>query len=104
MSLLEPKTTPLKEPSGAELIDAEFLQELRGQMLKFATAQQGDPHMAEDAVQEALAGALKSKQSFARQAALKTWIFAILKNKIVDILRKKQRQPSLVELDHEGGG
>ncbi|MEQ1743609.1 MAG: sigma-70 family RNA polymerase sigma factor, partial [Candidatus Nitrotoga sp.] len=48
-------------------------------------------HLAEDAVQEALIGALKNASSFGGRAALKTWIFAILKNKIADTLRYKQR-------------
>ncbi len=73
------------------LVDAKFLEALRRQMLKFATLQLSDSHLAEDAVQEALVGALRNAQSFAGQAALKTWVFAILKNKIADVLRHKQR-------------
>lgn len=53
--------------------------------------QLGDGHLAEDAVQEALIGALKNAASFGGRAALKIWIFAILKNKIADTLRHKQR-------------
>lgn len=75
----------------APLSDAAFLKALRNQMLKFATLQLGDGHLAEDAVQEALVGALKNAQSFGGKAALKTWVFAILKNKIADILRQRRR-------------
>lgn len=73
------------------LTDAAFVKDIRRQMLKFATLQLGDGQLAEDAVQEALLGALKNKQSFGGKAALKTWIFAILKHKIADALRHKQR-------------
>ncbi|MCE9551007.1 MAG: RNA polymerase factor sigma-70 [Betaproteobacteria bacterium] len=73
------------------LADAAFLEDMRRQMIKFATLQLGDSHLAEDAVQEALIGALKNASSFGGRAALKTWIFAILKNKIADTLRHKQR-------------
>ena len=73
------------------LADAAFLEDIRRQMIKFATLQLGDGHLAEDAVQEALIGALKNASSFVGRAALKTWIFAILKNKIADTLRHKQR-------------
>lgn len=73
------------------LADAEFLDNLRSQMYKFASLQLSDPHLAEDAVQEALIGALKNAHSFGGRAALKTWVFAILKNKIADTLRQKQR-------------
>ena len=76
---------------GNLLADAEFLEEIRRQMIRFATLQLGDSHQAEDAVQEALIGALKNATSFGGRAALRTWIFAILKNKIADTLRHKQR-------------
>lgn len=86
------------------LADTEFLENLRRQMLKFATLQLSDPHLAEDAVQEALIGALKNAGSFGGRAALKTWVFAILKNKIADVLRHKQRlvnASSLMREDEE---
>lgn len=73
------------------LLDSKFVEALRVQMLKFATLQLSDPHLAEDAVQEALVGAMKNVSSFGGRSALKTWVFAILKNKIADTLRQKQR-------------
>ncbi len=97
-------------PSGTEaltsentslLSDTEFLEGLRRQMHKFATLQLSDTHLAEDAVQEALIGALKNANSFGGRAALKTWVFAILKNKIADILRQKQRMAEASILMHE---
>jgi len=78
-------------PQTSILSDPEFLSDLRRQMLKFATLQLSNSHLAEDAVQEALVGALKNAKSFAGRAALKTWVFAILKHKIADTLRQKQR-------------
>jgi len=73
------------------LADTVFLTELRAQMTRFAVLQLSDTHLAEDAVQEALIGALKNVGSFTGKAALKTWVFAILKNKIADLLRKHQK-------------
>lgn len=87
------------------LSDTAFLNDLRHQMVKFATLQLSNGHAAEDAVQEALIGALKNAKSFAGRAALKTWVFAILKNKIADALRQKQRvvdASSLLREDDEG--
>ena len=83
------------------LADSEFLDDIRQQMLRFATLQLRDSHLAEDAVQEALIGALKNVGSFGGRAALKTWIFAILKNKIIDILRYKQRMVNVGSVLHE---
>lgn len=83
------------------LADSEFLDDIRQQMVRFATLQLRDSHLAEDAVQEALIGALKNAGSFGGRAALKTWIFAILKNKIIDTLRHKQRVTNVGSLFHE---
>lgn len=88
----------------AVLSDTVFLNDLRRQMVKFAMLQLSNSHAAEDAVQEALVGALKNAKSFAGRAALKTWVFAILKNKIADVLRHKLRMvnaSSLLREDEE---
>lgn len=71
----------------------EFLAQMREDMLRFARLQLGSDDEAEDAVQEALAGALRNAADFRGEAALKTWIIAILKNKVADTLRKRQRLP-----------
>ncbi|MDE2623775.1 MAG: sigma-70 family RNA polymerase sigma factor, partial [Betaproteobacteria bacterium] len=76
------------------------------EMLAFARLQLGNDDEAEDAVQEALAGALKNFANFRGEAALKTWIIAILKNKVADILRQRQRRPvpaSQIPRDEDAG-
>lgn len=73
-------------------VDSAEIRALRVKMVKFASLQLGDQQLAEDAVQEALMGAFKNSAAFAGKASFKTWVFAILKNKITDILRKRQRQ------------
>lgn len=88
--------------SAAALLAPDFLKGLRVQMLKFAILQLSDEQLAEDAVQEALIGALKNADSFNRRSALKTWVFAILKNKIADILRQRHRMIEASRLLREG--
>lgn len=80
------------------LKDAAYLSELREQMIKFAILQLQDESTAEDVVQEALVGALKNAKSFQRKSALKTWVFAILKNKIIDSLRKGQKTVAVSQI------
>lgn len=80
--------------SGQKFHDSAFLQELRRQMLKFAILQVRNEAIAEDAVQDAMLSAYQHIERFNRQAALKTWVFAILKNKLIDILRKEKRYTS----------
>jgi len=83
------------------LADTAFLEDIRRQMLRFATLQLNDASQAEDAVQEALIGAMKNANSFGGRAAFKTWMFAILKNKIADVLRYKQRTVNISSLAHD---
>lgn len=80
--------------------DSAFLADLRRQMVKFATLQLSDSDLAEDAVQEALIGAMKNSQKFAGRSAFKTWVFAILKNKIADTLRQRHRMVEASQLLH----
>jgi len=72
-------------------IDEALLAPIRHDMIHFATLQLRDETLAEDVVQEALLSALSNGRQFAGRSALRTWIFAILKNKIVDQLRLQSR-------------
>lgn len=90
--ILPESTSPTEFAADGTLSDQE-LESLRIDMLKFARLQLEDPHLAEDAVQEALVGALRNAESFTRSSSLKTWVFAILKYKIADILRSRYREP-----------
>ena len=60
-------------------------------MLRFATLQLRDDQLAEDVVQEAMLAALAGERKFAGRSAVKTWVFAILRNKIVDAIRQRSR-------------
>lgn len=84
-------STDVIAPSTRELVDPVFIKEIRPRMLALATLQLADEALAEDTVQEALVAAIKNADSFSGRSALKTWIFAILKNKIIDSLRKRNR-------------
>lgn len=68
---------------------------IRSDMVAFARLQLGNDAEAEDVVQEALAGAMQNAASFRGEAALKTWMIAILKHKIADLIRQHQRRPVL---------
>lgn len=87
---MEQLATPAIEFADA---DPAFIAQVREDMMRFARLQLGADDEAEDAVQEALAGALRNAASFRGEAALKTWMIAILKNKVADILRQRQRRP-----------
>lgn len=99
--MTDASTSPSSSPSPnmGVFFDAEFTQELRQQMLKFALLQVRDEQLAEDAVQEAMISAYQNLDRFARQAALKTWVFSILKNKVIDLLRKEKRHTAASQLE-----
>lgn len=71
---------------------AQEISEFRSDMLRFAQLQLRDPHLAEDAVQEAITAALQPGK-FEQRSQLRTWVFAILRNKIIDIIRERSRHP-----------
>ena len=64
----------------------------RPQMLSYATRQLGDDSLAEDVVQDAYVAAFDKASAFRGEAALKTWVFAILKHKVADALRGRYRR------------
>lgn len=86
------------EEIGDQLHNPAFLQDLGQQMIKFAFLQLSSLPQAEDVVQEALTSAFQHLDSFKGRAAFKTWVFAILKNKIIDVIRQKSRLVAMTEL------
>jgi len=59
-------------------------------LFSFAMLKTGDRMIAEDLVQETFLSAIKAKDSFQGNSSEKTWLAAILKNKIIDHYRKKE--------------
>ena len=75
-----------------DLTDTE-LMESRKLLLHFTRLQLPDyPDLAEDLVQETLLSAYSAGDSFQGRALVNSWLFAILKNKIIDALRQIGRQ------------
>lgn len=88
----------------APYLDEKFIKEIQAPLQKFAELQLGDSQLAEDAVQETLIGAMRNAKSFEGRSAFKTWMFAILKNKIADILRKRHRTVEVTNLGSDEDG
>jgi RNA polymerase sigma-70 factor (ECF subfamily) len=80
----------------------ESLQKIRPTLLRFALLQLRDEAAAEDVVQETLLAALQGKDTFGGRAQLKTWAVSILRNKIVDHLRRGSREGTLPFVDEQG--
>lgn len=87
--------------SASSMIDAEALQQHRSFLVRYAILQLRDPHLAEDVVQETLVAAIEGSDKFSNQSSLRTWLVGILKHKILDVLRKRSREPQLNVEDGE---
>lgn len=78
----------------------DWLSEHGDYLYRFALARLRDSHQAEDVVQETFLAAIKSN-SFAGQSSPRTWLTGILKHKIIDIMRKKNRETVVSDLIEE---
>ncbi len=72
-------------------------------MLRFAKLQLGNRETAEDTVQEAMESALRHLEGFSGQSSIKTWVFAILKNKIIDHVGQARRTVNFSSLANDDG-
>lgn len=70
-------------------------------LLAYARRHLRDGSLAEDVVQETLLAAIEKDARFTGRSAYETWVFGILKNKILDALRARKRQGWWQSLDDE---
>ena len=70
----------------------EQLVALRDYLMRFARLQLRNETWAEDVVSETLLAALAKPQAFQARSQLKTWLVGILKHKIIDAIRHRQRE------------
>jgi RNA polymerase sigma-70 factor (TIGR02943 family) len=64
-------------------------------LMRFARLQLRNDAWAEDAVSETMLAALARPQAFEGRSQMRTWLVGILKHKIIDILRQRQREVTL---------
>lgn len=79
-------------PSATPTDYEQQLAALRDYLMRFARLQLRNDAWAEDAVSETLLAALAKPQAFQARSQLKTWLVGILKHKIIDALRQRQRE------------
>ncbi|MDO4450612.1 MAG: sigma-70 family RNA polymerase sigma factor [Moraxella sp.] len=81
--------------------DKDGMEEIYESMFSFAYNQLDNEQHAKDVVQDALVNALKYADSFQGKSTFKTWVFAILKNKIADFIRQNKRYTHLSQINDE---
>ena len=75
----------------------------RTYLVRFAQRRLRDPVLAEDAVHDVFEAVLSGRAAYAGRAALRSWLTAVLKHKIVDAVRRHARFDSLDAADDEQG-
>ena len=78
-----------------------YLHERRPDLVRFAEIQLGERALAEDAVQETLLAAMQGRERFSQRSQLKTWVYGILKRKIVDQIRQRGHEHPLSEMQSD---
>jgi RNA polymerase sigma-70 factor (ECF subfamily) len=74
-------------------LDPESWVDQHGDSLfRYALFRIQDSQVAEDLVQETFLAALRGRESFAGRSSIRTWLFGILKHKIIDHIRKISRE------------
>jgi RNA polymerase sigma-70 factor (ECF subfamily) len=88
------ETNPDKEGSLASQI-----VQLRPQLLRFAWSLTRDREVAEDLAQETIARALAAQWRFQPGTNLKAWLFRILRNVQLNLLRAAGTRPAVVSIE-----
>lgn len=79
----------------------DHIVSLRPMLKRFAHQRLRNDAWADDAVSETLVAALTRPSAFARRAKLQSWLVGILKNKMVDQIRRHTRECQVEVFDNE---
>jgi RNA polymerase sigma-70 factor (ECF subfamily) len=88
-----------RDHSGDEL--RELYRRYSGELFGFACNALGDRELAEEVVQDVFARAWRHAEGYdSRRASVRTWLYSIARNRIVDARRRAAVRPGLAP-DHE---
>lgn len=93
---------PPDSDAGPSTIDFTTLAAHRAYLERIAQLELRDRALAEDCVADVLTLAYEKRASFEGRSSLKTWLTAILKNRMVDLLRKQWREQPLEQAGEDG--
>jgi RNA polymerase sigma factor (sigma-70 family) len=83
---------------------SQLVARYQGRLLAFARAQLSRKSEAEDLVQETFVMFLQSLRSFRDDCSLETYLFTILRRKIIDLYRGRQLRACFLNDVYAGGG
>ncbi|MCI1186663.1 sigma-70 family RNA polymerase sigma factor [Hymenobacter sp. DH14] len=76
-------------------VPAEWPARFGDELYRFALSRVSDAAAAEELVQETFLSALASLATFRAEASERTWLFVILRRKIIDYYRRQARAPHI---------
>jgi RNA polymerase sigma-70 factor (ECF subfamily) len=79
-----------------------WVEEHGDYLYRFAMSRLGRADLAEDAVQETFLAALRASETFAGLSSERTWLAGILRNKVVDQVRRAGKALLASELEATG--
>ena len=86
-------------------VPAEWPARFGDELYRFALSRVSDSETAEELVQETFLSALASLATFRAEASERTWLFVILRRKIIDHYRRQARAPHIgLDVLSDGGG
>jgi RNA polymerase sigma-70 factor, ECF subfamily len=89
------------DPAAAVEVSWRDMVSHRDYLVRFAQRKLHDPMLAEDVVHDVFEAVLCGRALFAGRSALRSWLTAVLKNKIVDLIRQRASWDSLDARDDE---
>ncbi len=98
-----PMTPPRERAESVPIAIAELVSH-RPDLVRFAMRKLRDAALAEDAVHDVLEAVLSGRAVFGGRAQPRSWLTAVLKNKIVDVLRRTSHHEALDDDSAEGAG
>lgn len=85
-------------PERNEIVDpSSWVDEYADQLYNYAVVRVNDHDLALDLVQETFISGLKSLQNFKGNSTVKTWLYSILKRKIIDYWRQQESRKTKPE-------
>ncbi len=91
-------------PGEAAAVSWRDMVSHRDHLVRFARRKLHDPLLAEDVVHDVFEAVLSGRALFAGRSALRSWLTAVLKHKIVDLVRQRAGWDSLDAGEEDDGG
>ncbi len=96
---MDDRITPQKAAVNPEV----WLQEYGDYLFRYAVSRLRDADSAEEAVQDTLVAGLKAAEQYSGKGEERAWLLGILKRKIIDFVRRRNRNAVLRSSDLDEG-